>query len=193
MTSSNTKLTETEDVVRTPMGSADHPRRRVEQHLGVRFPRLLNVFARRIWRLPPGKLRRTLVGRNVRMAWEAFNRRDLDAAFMIYHPDCESVFPDELRTVGFSVPGTDNREDRIRVQREGFTDWGGSLHFEPEELIEAGDRLLTAGRMQATGPGSGAAVDMEWIAVVTMRDGRAIREEIFFDRQRALDAAGAPE
>ena len=182
-----------EEVVRTPMDSADHSRRRLEQHLGVRFPRLLNLFARRIWRLPPGRLRRALVSRNVRTAWEAFNRRDLDAAFMLYHPDCESSFPDELRTVGFSVPGTDNREDRVRVQREGFADWGGSLHFEPVELIEVGDRLLTAGRMEATGPGSGAPVDMEWIAVVTIVDGRATREEIFFDRQKALEAARVSE
>ena len=176
-----------------PMGSADHSRRRLEQHLGVRFPRLLNLFARRIWRLPPGRLRRALVSRNVRTAWEAFNRRDLDAAFMLYHPDCESIFPDELRTVGFSVPGTHNREDRVRVQREGFTDWGGSLHFEPAELIENGNRLLTAGRMEATGPGSGAPVDMEWIAVVTIVDGRATREEIFFDRREAFEAAGLSE
>jgi ketosteroid isomerase-like protein len=182
-----------EEVVRTPMGSADHSRRRFEQHLGVHFPRLLELFARRMWRLPPGRLRRALVSRNVRMAWEAFNRRDLDAAFMLYHPDCESTWPDDLRSVGFSEPGTHNREDRIRIQREGFDDWGGSLHYVPEELIEAGDRLLTAGRMEATGPGSGASVDMEWIAVVTMRDGRVIREQIFFDRQEALDAAGVLE
>jgi ketosteroid isomerase-like protein len=182
-----------EEAVRSPMGSANHSRRRLEQHLGVRFPRLLIGFARRIWRLPPGRLRRALVSRNVRTAWEAFNRRDLDAAFMLYHPDCESIFPDELRTVGFSVPGTDNRNDRVRVQREGFADWGGSLHFKPEELIEVGDRLLSIGRMAATGPGSGAQVDMEWIAVLRILDGRAIREEIFFDRREAFDAAGVSE
>ena len=176
-----------------PMGSADHSRRRLEQHLGVHFPRLLNFIARLAWRLPPGRLRNAFLSRNVRSAWEAFNRRDLDAAFMLYHPDCESTWPDDLLTVGFSVPGTHNREDRIRIQREGFEDWGGSLHFEPEELIEVGDRLVTIGRMDATGPGSGAAVDMEWVAVVTMRDGRAIREEIYFDLRQALDAAGLPE
>ena len=62
--------------------------------------------------------------------------------------------------------------------------------FEPSELIEVGDRMLSIGQMRFRGLRSGVLVDTEWVATVTLLDGRVIREEIFLDHPEALEAAG---
>jgi ketosteroid isomerase-like protein len=180
------------EAVRSPLTTTVHPRRRLEERLGLRFPRLLDFIARAIWRLPPWRLRRALVRRFVRAAWEAFNRRDLDACFMLYHADCESIFPRELATVGFPESGAHSREERIRAQQVVFDETEG-LRFEPEELIEVGDRLVSVGHMRGTGPSSGAPIDTQWVAVLTTFDGRVIHEELFMDRREGLEAAGLSE
>jgi ketosteroid isomerase-like protein len=46
-------------------------------------------------------------------------------------------------------------------------------------------------RLQARGKGSGVAIDAEVANVVSMRDGRVARLEMFWDRDAALAAAGA--
>ena len=119
------------------------------------------------------------------------NRGDLDACFMLYHPECESIFAAQLTTIGIES-GSHLRDERIRLQRKYIDEWE-DFRFEPEELIELGrDRLLSIGRMKATGRGSGVPVDTEWAALFTTLDGRVIREQIFLDRGEALKAAGFP-
>jgi ketosteroid isomerase-like protein len=48
-------------------------------------------------------------------------------------------------------------------------------------------------RLQARGKGSGVAIDAEVANLITMRDGRVARTEMFWDRDAALAAAGARE
>lgn len=181
---------ENAQVIRTPMAPTAHPHRRLEERLGLRFPRLLEFFARAVWRMPTGsRARRALIRRFLRIAWEAMNRGDLEACFMLYHPDCESTFPPELATIGIE-PGTHRRDERIRLQQKYIDEWV-HFRFEPEELIEVGgDRLVSIGRMKATGHGSGVPVDTEWVAIFTTLDGRVIRERVFADHGKALEAAG---
>jgi ketosteroid isomerase-like protein len=180
---------ETVEAVRTPMTRTVHGRRRLEERLALRFPRLRNLVTGAIWRLPSSKMRRALVRRSVRTAWEAFNRGDLDAAFLLYHPDCESTYPPELATIGLGA-GTHGLEERMRSQQRALDEWA-EFRFEPKELIDFGDgRLLTAGHMKGTGLSSGATVDSEWSALVTTVNGRVIREQIYVNHPEALQAAG---
>jgi ketosteroid isomerase-like protein len=175
-----------------PLGLDARPRRRLEERLALRFPRLRAFLGRAVWRLPNWRLRRAVVRRAVKVAWEAFNRGDLDVTFALYHANCESSFPAQLATVGFPS-GTSDREARIRVQREVFDDLR-ELRFELKEYIDLGDgRLLTAGRMMGVGASSGAAVETEWTAVFSTVDGQVVREDIFVDNREALQAAGLSE
>ncbi len=176
------------EVVRTPMAPTAHPRRRFEERLALRFPRLFALFARAVWRLPKSSLRRALVRRLVRTAWEAFNRGDLEVTFLPYHPECRSTFPPEMATLGLE-PGTYDRDERIRFQQGVMDEWD-EFRFEPSELIEFGDRLLTIGRMRFTGRSSGVPVETEWVAILTTLDGQVVREQIFLDHAEALEAAG---
>jgi ketosteroid isomerase-like protein len=45
-------------------------------------------------------------------------------------------------------------------------------------------------RYTRRGKGSGAAVDVRYLLVFAMRDGKALRVESFYDRSQALAAAG---
>jgi ketosteroid isomerase-like protein len=178
-------------VVRTPMTTTAHGRRRLEERLALRFPRLFDLIARAIWRLPPSRLRRALVRRVVRTSWEAFNRGDLEVAFLAYHPDCQSTFAPEMTTLGLE-PGTHGLDERIRFQRRVIDEWD-EFRFEPSELIEFGDRLLSIGRMRLTGRSSGVPVETEWVAILTTSNGRVVHEQIFLNHAEALEAAGLSE
>jgi ketosteroid isomerase-like protein len=137
-------------------------------------------------------LRRAILRRAVKRVWDAFNRRDLEVTFALYHQDCVSTWPPEFIPLGLP-PGTSGRDERIREQQKVFDDWR-ELRYEHEEYIDIGDgRLLMAGRMMGIGPSSGAEVDIGWVALVTTVDGEVVREEIFVDRREALKAAGLAE
>jgi ketosteroid isomerase-like protein len=180
------------EVVRTPMTPTAHGRRRPEERLALRLPRLYDSASRAIWRLPKSsRLRRALIHRLVRTSWEAFNRGDLEAAFLPYHQDCRSIFPSEMATIGLE-PGTYDRDERVLFQQRVLDEWD-EFRFEPSELIEIGDRSLSIGRMRMRGLSSGVPVDTEWVAMVTALDGRVIREQIFMKHRDALEAVGLSE
>ena len=179
------------EVIRTSMTPTAHERRRLEERLALRFPRIYDSISRLIWRLPKSRLRRALIRRLVRTSWEAFNRGDLEAAFLPYHPDCQSTFPSQMATIGLE-PGTYDRDERVRFQQRVIDEWD-EIRFEPSELIEIGDRLLSIGQMRFRGLSSGVPVVTEWVAMITTRNGRVIREQIFTDHAEALEAAGLSE
>jgi hypothetical protein len=75
------------DVIRQPLAPKARSRRHLEERLAVRFPRLVALVARAVWRLPRGsRLRRAIVSRVVVYGWAAFNRGDFDVSFALYHP-----------------------------------------------------------------------------------------------------------
>jgi len=182
---------ENHEVVRTPMAPTAHPRRRFEERLGLRLPGLFDLIARVIWRLPKSKLRQTLVRRLVRTSWEAFNRGDLEAAFLPYHSDCQSTFAPEMTTVGLES-GTHSLDERIGFQQRVIDEWD-EFQFEPSELIEFGDRLVSIGCMRLIGRSSGVPVDTEWVAILTTFDGPVVQEQIFLNHAEGLEAAGLSE
>ena len=178
------------EIVRQPLTLAGRSRRNLEDRLMVRFPRVLSLISRAVWRLPArSRVRLALTRRAIVSGWEAANRGDIEVALALYHPDAETVFDPKMVEIGFE-PVYGGLESRIAMQQLGLSEWG-EWRFEPEELIFIGvDRLLTLGRMKGTGLTSGAAVDTDWSSLFTTLDGRAIREQIFLDRGEALAAVG---
>jgi ketosteroid isomerase-like protein len=63
-----------------------------------------------------------------------------------------------------------------------------------EEVIDAGDTVVTATRISGVGRGSGVQADMQLFQVVTLRDGRVLQVTGGYrDRAEALEAAGLSE
>ena len=75
----------------------------------------------------------------------------------------------------------------------GGTSSGSTTWIEPEEIVDVGGRFLLLGKITASGLSSGAGMVTEWGNLVTMEAGRIIREQLFFDRAEAVNAAGLPE
>jgi ketosteroid isomerase-like protein len=178
---------ETADVVRVPMAPTAHARRRFVERMALRFPRSRNLLAALIWRMPE-RIRRSFARRFVRNAWEAFNREDLDACFMLYREDCECVWDQQFPTVGLP-DGVRGHDERLRVQERINAEWQ-SIEFVPTELIQFDDRIVSVGRMRFIGLSSSAPAETEWVVDVTMRAGRLAIERITLDHEKGLAAAG---
>jgi ketosteroid isomerase-like protein len=127
----------------------------------------------------------------VRQGYEAFNRGDVE--WMIAQLDPEIVWEDAAEVPGSrSFRGT--RE--VRAYLESFAHQWEDIRFEPEGILDAGEQVVALVRMVARGRASGAQVDARLAHVYKLRTGRGMRVlkvRTFFDRERALEAAGLSE
>ena len=64
---------------------------------------------------------------------------------------------------------------------------------EPERFLDAGSQVVAFVRVSGTAKQSGAALAISAAHVLTLRDGRVARTEVFLDHREALEAAGLRE
>jgi ketosteroid isomerase-like protein len=116
----------------------------------------------------------------------AYNRRDFDAAVEFFHPEVEWVLPAQQRSDSCTGP------DEVKRFWEGIDETFDELRLEPQELVDAGDRVAVRLRHHALGKGSGLELNAElYHQVTTFRDGVMVRIEYFDDWGEALKAAGS--
>jgi len=170
-------------------GRASHGRS-VEQRLFVRFPTVYRLLAAAFMRLPPGsRLRRFLVARSVGQAYAAANRRDFESVLVgwdrasEYRPSRELLPPD-------LEPSYNGHDGYVRLWRY-WLDAFGDIRWDPEEILDLGDKLLVTTRQRGHGSGSGIAVSERVFQLFTFRRGLVVRQEDFLGRSEALQAAGA--
>jgi ketosteroid isomerase-like protein len=60
--------------------------------------------------------------------------------------------------------------------------------MELQELVEAGDRIVSLFRIRAVGAGSGVSVERGDAMVWKFTDGRLVRLDYFNDQRQALDS-----
>ena len=127
----------------------------------------------------------------VRQVYEAARRRDPAAVLALYDPQVEW---DASRTHlgGLTGPVVHGRDDLREWFREWFVAWEG-LEDREDELIEAGEQVISVGRTRARGRSSGVEVEMSGAAVWTIMDGRVTRVVWFPSREEALEAVGLRE
>ena len=115
----------------------------------------------------------------------AYNRRDFDAAVQDFDPEIEWVLP--ARQSSDSCRGP----DEVKRFWEGIDETFEELRLEPQEWVDAGDRVATRLRHHGQGKGSGIEINQElYHQLVTFRDGRMARIEYFAEWSEALEAAG---
>ncbi len=116
-----------------------------------------------------------------------YNRRDFDAAIQFFHPEVDWVLPDLQQSDSCKGP-----QAIIRFW-EDIDDNFDQLWLDPQESIDAGDRVAVRLRHHGRGRGSGLAIDEElYHQVTTFRDGVMVRIEYFTTWDQALEAAGLP-
>jgi ketosteroid isomerase-like protein len=177
-------------MVRKPLSVAARSRRAPEEHLAAHLPRLFRLLMRWVTRLPPeSRLRQAMIWRAMRQAFASTNRKDFAAVLPRYAPDVLIRPARELAGVGMSRSYR-GRDGYLRLWGDWDSAWTGHAQWEPRELIDLGDRLVTLCRMRGTGGASGIAFDIEVALVMTLEDGRVIREEHYGDPAEALEVVG---
>jgi ketosteroid isomerase-like protein len=133
----------------------------------------------------------------VRRAFELFNRYgeiDLDwhereKAFDLFAEmaisDFEYVEPPEW-------PGAQVYRglEQYRQVLQGVFEVLGRMTAEIEEIFDAGDRVVVFVRWRARGTSSGAEIEMRPGQVFSFRGAKIAKQEVYFDRDKALEAAG---
>jgi ketosteroid isomerase-like protein len=122
----------------------------------------------------------------VQSAYAAFNLGDFDAAMELLDPEIEWQLPPNIPDTG-----TLHGLPEVRVGLGGFLESWESFRADVKEVIEAGDRVVVlvrfSGQSNVGMQLEGAGVDGHlW----TIRDGRAIRVQMFSGTDDALDAVG---
>jgi ketosteroid isomerase-like protein len=179
------------EVVRKPLRAAERSSRTLDQRLFLRSPRLAAASNRLIFKLPPGsRLRQASLPRAAWLALEAYNRRDLDAVAIGWHPECEYHPDRHWVKAGLVEPCYRGLEGYRKYVASVDEVWGGENYLKPVELIDLGERfvVLADGWMRAQA--SGVPLTEAFGLVSTVKDGRVIHHQEYYDHDEALEAVG---
>jgi hypothetical protein len=89
-----------------------------------------------------------------------------------------------------------DRSRPVEVARGARTAWLDAfedIRWDPEEILDLGDKLLVRTQQSGHGSGSGVAVSRPVFQLFTFRRALVVRQEDFLDRSKALEAAGLRE
>jgi ketosteroid isomerase-like protein len=112
-------------------------------------------------------------------AWLDFVAEDVEI-----HPDA-SRWPGAKRFRG--------REEFRRFVADIDQDFEGSATQVIKEIFATGDRVVARTDWGGTGRASGIDLRADLTTIFTVRDGRIVQIEYFFDHTQALEAAGLRE
>ena len=122
----------------------------------------------------------------VKAAFEAWNAGDMDAYREFYDPDAILRSPE-----GWPEPGPFVGREAVMREWEQFREAWDADAVEPLKFIDAADRVVV--RQITRGTGQGPEVNMELTNVMTVRKGRIVYQEFFWDHAEALETLGIVE
>jgi|NGEPerStandDraft_6_1074524.scaffolds.fasta_scaffold96931_3 ketosteroid isomerase-like protein len=128
----------------------------------------------------------------IRRMYEAWLAQDERAIFETFDADIELNPDPEAAWVGIGqvYRGHAGMRSYMASVYEAFEGY----RPEVEELIDVGDQVLTLAIEHGKGRGSGADVQANRTAHLwTLRDGRAVRLDLYLNRDKALKAVGLEE
>jgi ketosteroid isomerase-like protein len=124
----------------------------------------------------------------VRAGFEAFARGDLESLLSDLHPEIEWLTTDDF----IDEPSFRGQEG-VRRLITGFTDVFDAYTFEAEDYKDFGDRVIVPVRQWGRGRESGIEVELRFVLVFTVQDGKLVRVESYHDESEALEAVGLAE
>jgi ketosteroid isomerase-like protein len=123
----------------------------------------------------------------VRQAFDTWERGDLEGHLRLVHEDivCQRMAP--------------LIDSKTYSGVEGYLQWAGDwlrpyedFRFRPNEYIDAGDRVLVEVPQEGRLAGSDQVMTGVFWFLLTLRDRRVTRFEIYGEREQAREAAGLP-
>lgn len=125
----------------------------------------------------------------IRAMYEDWARGDFPPTFMD---------PDVVHSrIGAQTPDMEGEWQGMEAFGRAFTDYlraFADLRIEAEEVIDLDDgRVLVLSRQTASGKQSGVPINHELGELFTLRGGRVVRYDSYWDRAKALEAVGLAE
>jgi ketosteroid isomerase-like protein len=123
-------------------------------------------------------------------AYAAFNEDGLPAATEFWDPEIE-WHTDPL----VPEPGVYKGVDAVRTYFEGFMRAFAAMRIEIDDTIDLGQEevllvLTLKGQLHGHSESDTRTQVLNWCNIATVRDGKLFRNRSFFDKERALQAAG---
>jgi ketosteroid isomerase-like protein len=128
----------------------------------------------------------------VRAVYDAAGRRDGAAVLALYDPEVEL---DASRLALGGLIGQPVRRGHEGVRsffRELHEAWE-NLEYDLEDLIDAGEHVVSVVTRRGRGRASGAEVELSVALVWTLREGKVVRVVWFESVEEALEAVGLGE
>ena len=123
----------------------------------------------------------------VRRAWQAYQRGDMEALVAFWDP--EVVY--DLQHFRTWPESSYRGVDGIRRFLTEWLEMWGEYEVDVEEILAAPhDRVVSLITHRAKGGKSGLPMVLPMAQIVTLRDGKMIRFDVYDDRSEALAAAG---
>jgi ketosteroid isomerase-like protein len=124
----------------------------------------------------------------VRRIYDGWSRGDFSAGADLIAPDFE--WQQHAEAV---EPGA-RRGDAVGASLRNIFEIYENFRVEPEEFIDAGQRVVVVARVSATERRTGMPLEgSRWAFIWTVRDGRLVRNQVYADRAQAIEAAGVDE
>jgi ketosteroid isomerase-like protein len=121
----------------------------------------------------------------VQRGFDAFNEKGVEGIIPLLDPDFEATTPPNLA----SEPDTYRGPDGIRRWFDSFDEVMEEIRWEPHGFREAGDRVVVEFTLRAKGKTTGLDFGQDAVMLWELRDGKAIRLDLFEDLDEALAAA----
>ena len=121
----------------------------------------------------------------VREGFEAMREGDVDALLPFIHPDFEATTPPALA----AEPDTYRGHDGIRRYFDTFYEAMDRVNFEPKEFIQVGERVVVPLTLRARGRTTGIETAQDIVLIWDVKDGKAIRIEVYATLEAAMAAA----
>jgi ketosteroid isomerase-like protein len=121
----------------------------------------------------------------VRGAFEALRDGSVEALIELVDPEFELTTPPSLA----SEPDTYHGPDGIRRYFDSFYEAMDEITFDAHSFEAVDDRVVTEFTLSARGRTTGLEFSQHAYQVWTLRDGKAVRVEVYAERDEALAAA----
>ncbi|GKQ35506.1 nuclear transport factor 2 family protein [Streptomyces sp. A012304] len=113
----------------------------------------------------------------IRAAYRAFHARDVQGLLGALAPDVRWIHPDGM--ADYRLGGTKHGHAGVREFLARVPSVLGGMRLEPQEFLEAGDRVVVFGERYVTSVG-GRTERLKFVHSWTLRDGKvAVMEDIF--------------
>ena len=121
----------------------------------------------------------------VQRSYVAFARGDLDAVMADMHDEIEWHQAQGLPHGGFYRGIAEVRRNIFDPLDE---QWWDEFSATPDEFLDAGAEVVVLGRYRGVAKGTGKRLDVPFVHVWTVRDGKAVRFRQFLDTARWVEA-----